>query len=498
MFRRSGMYGPDDTPQGEGNPSFIKVDLVLRRENPEYHGEPIIVQLAVFDQEVWDKGLGEKLRNKNGEIEQVYCCTQELVAAKVCDEPMTLILKEDKSEGTYVTNIEFLPDPNDKKKTQEQSKQITFSIPYKGLKYLLFSSCNDMAGQISIDGKTEWKNPYGYLPGELFGFLGFFSHLAAFYIVIGAIWAIACARHWRELMILQNYVTIVLALGMMEMALRYYDFAQFNINGTRGTGLMLSSSVLHTVKQTVSRLLVLVVSMGFGIVKPTLGDSFNTIAGLGGLFFFFAVVQRVYELSSHTSAITFMQYVTMLPVAALDLVFFFWIFRSLSDIIAQLENREQGVKLQLYKRFRIVLIITMLLACGWSLIYSFIVVSGRISADWESRWMFDGFFDVLYVFVLIMIMVLWRPTNNAAQFAYARVRTRDIDDDDEEYGNGLEDEEPEEAQASAAPKTAQVAPEKNDVEAAVKEDVPTSTVVAEEEKKPAPPKKEKKPKVAQD
>jgi hypothetical protein len=258
-------------------------------------------------------------------------------------------------------------------------------------------------------------------------------------------------------MLLQNYVTVVLALGMMEMALRYFDFAQFNRFGTRGGGLMFMSSILHTCKQTVSRLLVLVVSMGFGIVKPTLGDAFNTVVGLGGLFFFFSVVQRLYELSSHTSAITFMQYVTMLPVAALDLVFFFWIFRSLTDVIAQLETREQGVKLQLYKRFRVVLITTMITACVWSLTYSVIVVSGKINADWESRWIYDGFFDILYLSVLIAIMVLWRPTNNSAQFAYARVTTRDVDDDDEEYGNGLVEEE---TGNTDAIKMSQVAPEK--------------------------------------
>ena len=439
MFRRSGMYGPDDAPEGKGNPSFIKVDLTLERELPEYHNEPIKVQLAVFDQQVWDKGLGVKIKNKDGIEEHVFCCTPELQSSGFCDEPLTLILQPDVAKGTYVHEVEFLPTEKGSNVTGPVKVDRVFKIPFKGIKYLLFSSCNDFAGLIRINGQTEWKNPFGYLSGELYGFLAFFSRLAGAYIVIGAIWAIACARHWKELMILQNYVTVVLALGMMEMALRYYDFAQFNRSGTRGFALMMMSSIMHTLKQTVSRLLVLVVSMGFGIVKPTLGDSFNTIAGLGGLFFFFVMVQRVYELASHTSAITFMQYVTMLPVAALDLVFFFWILRSLNDIIAQLEAREQGVKLTLYKRFRGVLLFTMLVACAWSLIYSLIVFSGKVNQDWETRWIYDGLFDILYLFILVCIMILWRPTNNSAQFAYARVTTHDADDD-EEYGGGLQEE----------------------------------------------------------
>lgn len=441
MFRRSGMYAPNETPENKGMPAFIKVDLTLHRKDPEYHGETMKVQLAVLDQYTWDHKLGVKTKNRNGQMEQFFCCTAELVASGECDEPLTLILEEDPSRDVFIHTIEFKPTKEKGNETGPVRIDRTFPVNNKALKYILFSSCNDLTQEVVINGKTEWRNPYGYLPGELFGFLSFFSRVAIIYIILGIVWAIACARHWKELMILQNYVTVVLALGMMEMALRYYDFAQFNRTGARGTALIISSSILHTLKQTVSRLLVLIVSMGFGIVKPTLGDSFNTIAALGGLYFFFSAVQRIYELSSHTSAITFMQYVTMLPVAALDLVFFIWTFRSLGDVISQLESREQGAKLALYQRFRRILVSMMVLASIWSLAYLFIVVSGRINEDWESRWIFDGFFDGLYLLVLVSIMILWRPTNNSMQFAYQRVANRDLDD--EEYGNGLADEDPE-------------------------------------------------------
>jgi hypothetical protein len=438
MYHRSGMYGPDDTPEGKGEPAFIKVDLTLARQDPDYHGEKIKVQLAVFDQEVWDNGLGLKVKNKNGELELVHCCTAELVLSGVCEEAMTLILSQDATQGTYIYDIEFTPQEVSNM-TGPVRVEARFDVPHKGLRYLLISSCNDMTGTVIISGKTEWRNPYGYLPGDLFGFLSFFSRLAAFYIVIGVIWAIACARHWKKLMLLQNCVVIVLALGMMETALRYYDLAQFNRFGTRGTILMLASSVMHTLKQTVSRLVVLVVSMGFGIVKPSLGDSFNNVVGLGGLFFFSAIIQRIYELSIHTSSeITFMQYVTILRVAVFDLVFFFWIMRSLNDVIGQLEKREQGPKLLLYRRFRLILITTMVLASIWSLIYSFIVIPGKISQDWESRWLFDEFFEFLYLTILVWIMILWRPTDNSTQVAYSKVCHPEVDDDEEEHGSGLE------------------------------------------------------------
>jgi hypothetical protein len=35
MFRKSGMFSPHDTPEGEGQESFIKVDLTFKRTVPE-------------------------------------------------------------------------------------------------------------------------------------------------------------------------------------------------------------------------------------------------------------------------------------------------------------------------------------------------------------------------------------------------------------------------------------------------------------------------------
>jgi len=140
----------------------------------------------------------------------------------------------------------------------------------------------------------------------------------------------------------------------------------------------------------------------------------------------------VYELASHTSTITFIQYVLLLPVAFLDLVFFFWIVFSINQIIAQLSAREQGVKLELYLRFRRLLFATMLVGSAWSLMYAYIIVTGEIFKDWERRWLFEGFFDVLYLTCLLGIMILWRPTVNSQAFAYHKVVNRGADDDDEE------------------------------------------------------------------
>ena len=458
MYRRSGMFSPTDTPEDKGEPSFIKLDLTFERTTPEYHGETVALQVAVFDETVWNTKLGAIVKTPEGVEERVYCCTKELIKQGACEQEATLILREDVEAGTYIHDVVFSPLPNDDKSTGPVRMSRKFPIPTTGMKVVLFAACNELVGQVKINGFSEWRNPYGYLPGELFGLLPFFSKMALVYLVVALVWALASLRNWRELMLLQTFATIVLGFGMMEMAVRYFDFATFNREGMRATALMVLSSLFHTMKQTVSRVLVLVISMGFGVIKPDLEDSTKrAVVGLGVAFFFFAALQRLYELLSHTSPLSFAQYFTMLPVAALDLVFGVWIFFSLNHVINFLADKEGNVhKLQLFKSFRVVLGITVLVAFVWSLAYVFIVVSGRVSTEWKTRWVYDAIFDILYLAVLIAILFLFRPLSNSSSFAFsyaqvpaalrvgggnrsgARVANAA---NAEEYGEGLQEEE---------------------------------------------------------
>lgn len=64
---------------------------------------------------------------------------------------------------------------------------------------------------------------------------------------------------------------MLLLLSMFEMALWYFDFVNFNASGFRPYGITLWAVIISTLRKSISRVLVLLVSMGFGVVRPTLG-----------------------------------------------------------------------------------------------------------------------------------------------------------------------------------------------------------------------------------
>ncbi|KAE8663186.1 hypothetical protein F3Y22_tig00113084pilonHSYRG00007 [Hibiscus syriacus] len=115
------------------------------------------------------------------------------------------------------------------------------------------------------------RNPNGYLPGKMATLMTFYGFMSLAYLVLGLAWFLRFVQFWKDIIHLHYHITLVIALGMCEMDVWYFEYSNFNSTGTRPMGITLSAVTFVSVKKTLSRLLLLVVSMGFGVVRPTLG-----------------------------------------------------------------------------------------------------------------------------------------------------------------------------------------------------------------------------------
>ncbi len=84
---------------------------------------------------------------------------------------------------------------------------------------------------------------------------------------------------------------------MFEMALWYFDYAEFNETGIRPMGITIWAVTFGTVKRTVARLIILMVAMGYGVVRPTLGGITSKVAMLGLTFFMASEILELVEMS---------------------------------------------------------------------------------------------------------------------------------------------------------------------------------------------------------
>jgi len=217
-----------------------------------------------------------------------------------------------------------------------------------GMYTLLFVHCDASlaGGQVAARGKTIWKNSRGYLPGRMAPLLPFYGATSLAFAALAPYWFAQCSRFWREVVPLQSCATLVIALGMLEAATWYFDLAEFNESGVRPRGATFWAATSGALRGAAARVLVLAVAMGHGVVRPALaGLKSARVAGLGAAFFAAAealeVSENVGTVSDHSPSPTRRLFL-VLPVAALNAVFVYWIFSSLSKTLNKLKVRSKA------------------------------------------------------------------------------------------------------------------------------------------------------------
>ena len=168
-----------------------------------------------------------------------------------------------------------------------------------------------------------------------------------------------------------------------------------------------------------SRVLVLVVSLGFGVVKPTLGAKRYQVAVLGTLYLVFSLCLSIVENWNHAEQVPWTTVVFLVvPVALLATVFYWWIFVSILTTITQLRVRKQTMKISMYRWLFNVLVGSVAVSAVAIVYQMFVVAFSSIDDRWRTWWMWNAFWQLLYFGLLLVIAWLWRPVTNNTRYSY--------------------------------------------------------------------------------
>lgn len=138
--------------------------------------------------------------------------------------------------------------------------------------YLWFVHCDEELSAATVAGQTVWKNPGGYLPGMMYPNIAFFAVMSIAYLAVMVVWALLYARYWADIFMLQHFMMGVIGMGMLEMIAWYFDYASFNAIGLRPMLPTLWAVLVGCLRKTIARTLIIMVSMGYGVVLPFLSD----------------------------------------------------------------------------------------------------------------------------------------------------------------------------------------------------------------------------------
>uniref|UniRef100_A0A671KBT3 Transmembrane protein 87B n=1 Tax=Sinocyclocheilus anshuiensis TaxID=1608454 RepID=A0A671KBT3_9TELE len=293
--------------------------------------------------------------------------------------------------------------------------------------YLLVVHINSSKQDVNwnLTFSVVMKGTHGYLSVTEWPLMIFYMVMCMVYILYALLWFVWASCYWKDLLRIQFWIAGVIFLGMIEKAVFCAEYQNTNNVGSASQGLLIFAELISALKRTLARLLVIIVSLGYGIVKPRLGTVMHRVVGLGVLYFAFAAIEGVLRITGAKDSD--LALLANIPLA-LDSLTISHIFVSLAQTIKTLKLRRNPVKLSLYRHFTNTLIFAVLASIIFMVWTTKKFRLADCQADWMELWVDDAFWRFLFSIILLVIMFLWRPSVNNQRYAYTPL----IDDSDDE------------------------------------------------------------------
>ncbi|CAK5087275.1 unnamed protein product [Meloidogyne enterolobii] len=287
----------------------------------------------------------------------------------------------------------------------------------------------------TIEAEVQWRGPYGYLSAIDYPLLHFYGFMCIFYTLMALAWLIVCLKHWKDLLRVQFWIVIM--IGMIEKAVFYAEYSNMNQTGKSVEGLLELAELTSCLKRTMAHVLVIIVSVGFGVVKPRLGSTLNQVIAVGMLYFIFCAIEGLTRVSKQTTEAVKEKQIAKMPLALLEICIAWWVFSSLISTMRALRLRRNEVKLSLYLHFTNVLgmgLFISVLYMFWSL---WMHLFQYCMKDWKELWVDTAFWHIFFCTILVVIMFLWRPSQNNQRYAFTPL----LDNSEDENEEDIEEDE---------------------------------------------------------
>ncbi|KAF1989957.1 hypothetical protein K402DRAFT_325576 [Aulographum hederae CBS 113979] len=357
--------------------------------------------------------------------EKQFICTDQAISQQLCtkNETMQFILADNAAETSksqIITQAIHLKEP----------PSIKYPIQKTGW-YCVNTWSSDETEYTAV---VEFRNAFGELPAPDIAKLPFYGGLALLYAVIGAFWAFLYVQNRHDILAVQNYITAILIFLVVEMLMTwgYYDYQnRHGINvGTRV--LMIIASILNAGRNSFSFFLLLIVCMGYGVVKPSLGKTMIWVRWLAAAHFVFGVIYAIASLTIHAEDAGPLVLLVILPLSATLTAFYVWTLNSLNLTMKDLMERKQTVKALMYKKLWWCILGSILIIFAFfflnSLSFAGVGDQDFPAAHWQTRWfILDGWLNIVYLADVAFIAYLWRPTANNRRFAMSDEIAQDDD-----------------------------------------------------------------------
>lgn len=227
---------------------------------------------------------------------------------------------------------------------------------------------------------------------------------------------------------IENWILLGIVLGLVEMLFSTGNCLVWNMEGYQSNFVLWTGVLVGVLKNGVSRCLVVMVSLGWGVVRNSLGSTQRSIVILGTVYIVAKAIFTMSEIFSiedvnkltttESTEITNVEFLSNVVVSLCNAIFIIWILDALNNSIMYLEDQKQTRKLERFLQFRCLFLVAVLLAVITSVFSLVDTVNDQGIVAEEHAWVVDASTEINYLFVLIGVSWLWRPNPNAREYAY--------------------------------------------------------------------------------
>ncbi|RVE65237.1 hypothetical protein OJAV_G00134260 [Oryzias javanicus] len=285
----------------------------------------------------------------------------------------------------------------------------------------------------SLQMRISMKGPHDYISASEWPLMVFYMVMCIVYVLMAVLWLVLSGCYWRDLLRIQFWIGGVIFLGMLEKAVYYAEYQSIRYEGFSVQGAVVFAEVLSSVKRTLARVLVIIASLGYGIVKPRLGALMHRVVGVGLLYLIFSVIEGILRVNTDRGDNGSSMIICQIALSLIDSCIVWWIsFKTNLNTMKLLKLRRNVVKLSLYRHFTNTLIFAVIASVIFIAWATKTITLSVCQADWRELWINDAFWRFLFSTILLVIMFLWRPSANNQRYAFSPLVDEESEEEEKE------------------------------------------------------------------
>ncbi|ANQ10801.1 Receptor putative [Plasmodium coatneyi] len=323
-----------------------------------------------------------------------------------------------------------------------QNKHI-YNIDDTDVYALFLSNCSDSKKyELELHGNIHILNKYGYLPGDKIPKLNLYVVCMLIYAIYLFAWIYLLVRNKQFVIKIQIWILVCIFLYLMENVFLFLYFLVYNLRARVNSNLLFLSVCSSILKNVCSYLLILLGSLGWGLVIPTLDK--KTFIKIKVLFFFFIIFDFIKQFldmhltDAEVNAVYFL--FCIIPVTIIYSIIYLWVFTSASKIIIQLNEDKQYEKLNMFKKFFNVLIFSLIFSVI-SFVIDIVVMLFVDNTIWSLKcYISEGIISCLFLIIITAMFMLFRPSDRLKRIShFTEIGDMDEMEDFSHFKGSIED-----------------------------------------------------------